>query len=140
MVLCLLGVTHYQDEFRLTILTGSTYLCNSFQASHHRASVDSLRRVFQKYASVVSNGEHYMTPKDFVVRFLRLADEENYNEATVECIARAADTSKDGLISFDEFVAFESLLCTPDALYTLAFEMFDRKGQGCLDFGECILT
>ncbi|TPP57892.1 Calcium-binding mitochondrial carrier protein Aralar1 [Fasciola gigantica] len=77
-----------------------------------------------------------MTPKDFVIRFLHLVDEENYNEATVECLARAADTTKDGLISFDEFVAFEAILCTADAPYMLAFEIFDRKGQGCLDFGE----
>lgn len=40
------------------------------------------------------------------------------------------------LISFDEFVAFEAILCTPDAPYVLAFEIFDRKGQGYLDFGK----
>lgn len=37
-----------------------------------------------------------MTPEDFVVRFLRLVEEKNYNESTVECIARAADTTRDG--------------------------------------------
>ncbi|KAA0199770.1 Solute carrier family 25 (Mitochondrial carrier Aralar) member 12 [Fasciolopsis buskii] len=77
-----------------------------------------------------------MTPEDFVVRFLRLVEEKNYNESTVECIARAADTTRDGLISFDEFVAFEAILCTPDAPYVLAFEIFDRKGQGYLDFED----
>ncbi|VDP94402.1 unnamed protein product [Trichobilharzia regenti] len=38
----------------------------------------------------------YMTPKDFVVRYLHLFDEENYNDSSVACIASAADTAKDG--------------------------------------------
>lgn len=47
-----------------------------------------------------------------------------------------ADTSKDGLISFSEFQAFEGLLCTPDALYKTAFQLFDRKGNGTVAYGE----
>jgi solute carrier family 25 aspartate/glutamate transporter 12/13 len=35
----------------------------------------------------------------------------NYNRRTVELIAGAVDTTKDGLISYEEFVAFEGDLC-----------------------------
>ncbi|KER32177.1 hypothetical protein T265_01787 [Opisthorchis viverrini] len=106
------------------------------EAIPHRANADSLRNVFLKYASVVTNGEHYMTSKDFVIHFLRLIEEQNNNQISVNCLARAADTTKDGLISFDEFLALEALLCTSDALYALAFEIFDSKGRGYLEFED----
>lgn len=50
-------------------------------------------------------------------------------------MAGVADTSKDGLISFAEFQAFEGLLCTPDALYKTAFQLFDTKGDGTVSYG-----
>lgn len=51
-------------------------------------------------------------------------------------MAGIADTSKDGLISFSEFQAFEGLLCAPDALYRTAFQLFDRKGNGSISYGK----
>ena len=42
----------------------------------------------------------------------------NYNKQTVAFIAGAADTTKDGLISFEEFAAFEAVLCACVSLYT----------------------
>lgn len=51
-------------------------------------------------------------------------------------LAGIADTSKDGLISFAEFQAFEGLLCTPDALYKTAFQLFDRQGNGTVSYGK----
>lgn len=40
------------------------------------------------------------------------------------------------LISFQEFVAFESVLCTPDAIFIVAFQLFDRNGNGEVTFGK----
>lgn len=54
-------------------------------------------------------------------------------------LAGIADTSKDGLISFSEFQAFEGLLCTPDALYKTAFQLFDRQGNGTVSYCKFIL-
>lgn len=51
-------------------------------------------------------------------------------------MAGIADTSKDGLISFAEFQAFEGLLCTPDALYKTAFQLFDTKGNGTVSYSK----
>ena len=51
-------------------------------------------------------------------------------------LAGIADTSKDGLISFSEFQAFEGLLCTPDALYKTAFQLFDRQGNGTVSYSK----
>lgn len=40
------------------------------------------------------------------------------------------------LISFQEFLAFESVLCMPDALFIVAFQLFDKTGTGDVSFGE----
>ena len=40
------------------------------------------------------------------------------------------------LISFQEFEAFEAVLCQPDALYRTAFQLFDTNGSGFITFDE----
>ncbi|KAI5107193.1 calcium-binding mitochondrial carrier protein Aralar1 [Silurus meridionalis] len=88
-----------------------------------------------RHASVVDkDGEHFMTPKDFVQNYLGLHTQPNHNPKTVQLIAGVADTTKDGLISFQEFLAFESVLCVPDALYLVAFQLFDKTGTGDISF------
>lgn len=49
-----------------------------------------------QYASVVDDGEHYMTPGDFVQSYLGLHSQPQHNPKTVELIAGVADTTKDG--------------------------------------------
>ncbi|KAK2721465.1 calcium-binding mitochondrial carrier protein Aralar1-like isoform X2 [Artemia franciscana] len=107
-----------------------------FQISNYlkRADTEKLKAVFEKYASTVKNGEKYMTTTDFVRGFLGLYQHLNYNPDAVRVIGSVADTSKDGLISFVEFQAFEGLLCAPDALYQTAFQLFDVDGSGCVTF------
>lgn len=41
-----------------------------------------------------------------------------------------------GLISFDEFSAFEASLCSPDALYLTAFEIFDNNASESITADE----
>lgn len=47
----------------------------------------------------------------------------------------------DRLISFQEFLAFESVLCAPDTLFIVAFQLFDKTGTGAISFGmgQCVL-
>uniref|UniRef100_A0A4W4GW64 EF-hand domain-containing protein n=1 Tax=Electrophorus electricus TaxID=8005 RepID=A0A4W4GW64_ELEEL len=90
----------------------------------------------EKHATVVDkSGEHYMTPQGFVQNFLGLHTQPNHNPQTVQLIAGVADTTKDGLISYQEFLAFESVLCLPDALFIVAFQLFDKTGTGDVSFG-----
>lgn len=49
-----------------------------------------------QYASVVHDGENFMTPKDFVQSYLGLHTQPQHNPKTVELIAGVADTTKDG--------------------------------------------
>ncbi|NWX78652.1 CMC1 protein, partial [Alca torda] len=88
------------------------------------------------YASVEKDGEHYMTPEDFVQKYLGLYTDPHYNPKTVQLLAGVADQTKDGLISFQEFVAFESVLCTPDAIFIVAFQLFDKSGNGEVTFAN----
>ncbi|XP_055847672.1 calcium-binding mitochondrial carrier protein Aralar1 isoform X2 [Episyrphus balteatus] len=101
-----------------------------------RASTDKLKEVFLKYASQQKDGEAYMTSEDFVRKYLGLFTDAAFNDESVRLLAGIADTSKDGLISFAEFQAFEGLLCTPDALYKTAFQLFDRNGNGSVSHAE----
>ncbi|KAG8124928.1 putative Calcium-binding mitochondrial carrier protein [Naja naja] len=78
--------------------------------------------------------QRYMTPEDFVRRYLGLYTEPHYNPKTVDLLAGVADQTKDGLISFQEFLAFESVLCTPDAMFIVAFQLFDKSGNGEVTF------
>ncbi|XP_020512869.1 electrogenic aspartate/glutamate antiporter SLC25A12, mitochondrial [Labrus bergylta] len=103
--------------------------------STKRGDPSELKSIFQKYASVVDkDGEKFMTPGDFVQKYLGLNTQIHHNPKTVQLIAAVADTTKDGLISYQEFLAFESVLCAPDALFIVAFQLFDKTGTGTISF------
>ncbi|KAF6020616.1 SLC25A12 [Bugula neritina] len=62
--------------------------------------------------------------------------EENYNQDTLQLLGHTVDSLCTGYINFDEFQHFEGLLCQPDALYRVAFKIFDRNATGVLSFDE----
>ncbi|KYQ59289.1 Calcium-binding mitochondrial carrier protein Aralar1 [Trachymyrmex zeteki] len=101
-----------------------------------RANTERLHEIFNQYASQEKNGERFMTASDFVRSYLGLYTDADYNPDSVNLLAGIVDTSKDGLISFAEFQAFEGLLCVPDALYKTAFQLFDTNGNGMVAFDE----
>lgn len=101
-----------------------------------RANPESLRPIFERFASRTKDGKKYMTAEDFIRRYLGLYTDENYNRESVRLLASAADTTKDGDISFEEFCAFEAVLCSPDALYLTAFEIFDRNASDSITCDE----
>jgi hypothetical protein len=61
-----------------------------------RADTEALKAVFEKYASVKVDGELYMTDVDFIVKYLHLLPEEDFNKRSVKTLSGALDTSKDG--------------------------------------------
>ncbi|XP_075685569.1 electrogenic aspartate/glutamate antiporter SLC25A12, mitochondrial isoform X2 [Rhinoderma darwinii] len=75
-----------------------------------------------------------MTPSDFVQKYLGLHTELHFNPKTVELLGGVADQTKDGLISFQEFLAFESVLCAPDAMFIVAYQLFDKSGTAEVTF------
>ncbi|XP_011153052.1 calcium-binding mitochondrial carrier protein Aralar1 isoform X4 [Harpegnathos saltator] len=103
-----------------------------------RANTERLHEIFNQYATQEKNGERFMTASDFVRSYLGLYTDADYNPDSVNLLAGIVDTSKDGLISFAEFQAFEGLLCVPDALYKTAFQLFDTNGNGMVAFDEFV--
>ena len=77
-----------------------------------------------------------MTDEDFVVRYLKLLPEKDYNCETLSLLAGVIDSNKDNRISFEEFLDFERRLCHPDALYRTSFQLFDTNGGGSVSFSE----
>uniref|UniRef100_A0A8I5NXY4 EF-hand domain-containing protein n=1 Tax=Papio anubis TaxID=9555 RepID=A0A8I5NXY4_PAPAN len=55
-----------------------------------------LRNIFLQYASTEVDGERYMTPEDFVQRYLGLYNDPNSNPKIVQLLAGVADQTKDG--------------------------------------------
>uniref|UniRef100_A0AAR2KWR7 EF-hand domain-containing protein n=1 Tax=Pygocentrus nattereri TaxID=42514 RepID=A0AAR2KWR7_PYGNA len=101
-----------------------------------RADPAELRSIFLKYASVEKNGEHYMSPEDFVSKFLHAHTDIKLSKEATALLAGVVNQTKNGLISFQEFVAFESVLCAPDALFMVAFQLFDKTGNGVATFDD----
>ncbi|XP_055518385.1 electrogenic aspartate/glutamate antiporter SLC25A13, mitochondrial isoform X2 [Leucoraja erinacea] len=100
------------------------------------ANPDELKTIFIKYATVEKNGERLMSSEDFVKRFLNLRNGMEDNPETVKLLAGAVNQSKTGLITFQEFFSFESVLRTPDALYRVIFQLFDKKGKEAISFDD----
>jgi len=98
-----------------------------------------LRTIFDKYASAEVDGAKFMTDEDFLIKYLGLFPNEGFNENSMTLLSGVLDTSKDKLISFEEFIEFEGRLCVPDALYRTAFQLFDTSGNGTVSFGNIFL-
>uniref|UniRef100_A0A665VC07 Solute carrier family 25 member 13 n=1 Tax=Echeneis naucrates TaxID=173247 RepID=A0A665VC07_ECHNA len=101
-----------------------------------RADPTELKAIFEKYASVKKNDEHFMSAQDFVSRFLHAHTDIRLSDEATKLLAGVVDQKKDGLISFQEFVAFESVLCAPDSLFMVAFLLFDKAGNGVTTFED----
>jgi len=101
-----------------------------------RADTNELREVFDKYAKIEKDGEKYMSPLDFVVDYLGDGNRANLNIETAKLMGSILDTTRDGLISFVEFQAFEALLCQPDSIYKAAFHLFDKNSSGHVTYDE----
>jgi len=103
-----------------------------------RADTDQLRAIFDKYATAKIDGETYMTEEDFLVGYLKFFPEKDYNKDSAKVLCGILDQRKDGVISFNEFAAFEGRLCIPDALYRTAFQLFDTNGNGSVSHDEFV--
>ena len=101
-----------------------------------RADSASLREVFDKYCSVAEAGVNYMTNTDFVLKFLQLLPEQQYDPCTRDILARVIAKNTNDRISFSDFQALEGTLCVPDSLYRITFQIFDHDGAGTITFDK----
>lgn len=94
------------------------------------------RRIFETNAKVVIDGERYLDPDNFVNAIAPKSDSTKIGRAQFAILFRVADSSKRGLVSWDDFTVFETLLKRPDADYWIAFQYFDVDSSGTITFDE----
>lgn len=99
-----------------------------------RADESDLQQVFNKYASSTVYNQKAIKAEDLIQKYLGLLSEKDCNEKSLKILANLVDLNKDGFVTYDEFKAFEELLCSPDVLFKCAFKMFDSKGNGLVSF------
>ncbi|ORY32278.1 putative mitochondrial inner membrane protein [Naematelia encephala] len=95
------------------------------------------RRTFERFATEDVDGKKYLSPGQFIDAIA--PTEEGFSKIRREqysVLFRVADSARRGLIGFEEFVVFETLLKRPDADYQLAFQVFDVDASGTIDFDE----
>ncbi|KAJ7597398.1 mitochondrial inner membrane protein [Mycena floridula] len=93
------------------------------------------RRTFDANAKVV-NGDKYLDQDSFVNAIAPKEDLSRIGRAQFGILFRVADTSKRGLLSWDDFTVFETLLKRPDADYWMAFQYFDVDNSGYISYEE----
>ncbi|KAJ6503253.1 mitochondrial carrier domain-containing protein [Mycena vitilis] len=93
------------------------------------------RRIFDANAKVV-NGEKYLDPESFVNAISPSGDLSRIGRAQFAILFRVADTSRRGLVSWEDFTVFETVLKRPDADYWMAFQYFDVDHSGFIDYNE----
>jgi solute carrier family 25 aspartate/glutamate transporter 12/13 len=82
------------------------------------------RRTFDSNAKLI-NGERFLDPESFVNAIAPTGDLSKIGRAQFAILFRIADTSRRGLVSWDDFTVFETLLKRSDADYWMAFQYFD---------------
>ncbi|KAG7099714.1 hypothetical protein E1B28_001532 [Marasmius oreades] len=93
------------------------------------------RRIFEANAKVVE-GEKYLDQESFVNAIAPRGDLTKIGRAQFSILFRVADTSKRGLISWEDFTVFETVLKRPDADYWIAFQYFDVDSSGFISYDE----
>lgn len=67
----------------------------------------------------------YLDPESFVSAIAPKDDLTKIGRAQYEILFRVADTSRRRLVSWEDFVVFQTVLKRPDADYWMAFQYFD---------------
>ncbi|KAJ3812398.1 mitochondrial carrier domain-containing protein [Lentinula aff. lateritia] len=93
------------------------------------------RRIFDINSKII-NGERYLDPDSFVNAIAPTGDLSKIGKAQFAILFKVADSSKRGLVSWEDFIVFETLLKRPDADYWMAFQFFDVDNSGYIDFDE----
>jgi hypothetical protein len=71
------------------------------------------------------NAPRFLDREQFVNAIAPKGDLTRIGRAQFATLFRVADVSKRGLMSWDDFVVFQTLLKRPDADYYIAFQYFD---------------
>lgn len=88
------------------------------------------------FSCTAYTANRYMDEDQFISAIAPNQDFVKIGRRQYGLLFKVADTKKRGLVSFDDFVAFETLLKQPDAEFRVAFAVFDVDADGELSFDE----
>ncbi|KAI0715020.1 mitochondrial carrier [Earliella scabrosa] len=94
------------------------------------------RRTFDANAQTVVDGQKYLNSEQFVNAIAPKSDLSKIARSQFATLFRVADANKRGLLSWDDFVVFETILKRPDADYWIAFQYFDVDESGTITYDE----
>ncbi|OAX44927.1 mitochondrial carrier [Rhizopogon vinicolor AM-OR11-026] len=131
-----ISTVHCDADGASSSLTGSALKSVRSVVAAPENELKRWRRVFEANAKVVIDGEKYLDPDSFVNAIAPKDDSTKIGRAQFAILFRVADSSKRGLVSWDDFTVFETLLKRPDADYWIAFKYFDVDNSGTITFDE----
>jgi solute carrier family 25 aspartate/glutamate transporter 12/13 len=139
-----IDTVHCDADVASSSLTGSALKGVRSVVAAPENEMKRWRRIFEANAKVVIDGEkyimnhfktiryladcsddRYLDPDSFVNAIAPKTDSTKIGRAQFAILFRVADSSKRGLVSWDDFTVFETLLKRPDADYWIAFQYFD---------------
>eukprot|EP00696_Hemimastix_kukwesjijk_P011864 gnl/Hemi2/24880_TR8366_c0_g1_i1.p1 gnl/Hemi2/24880_TR8366_c0_g1~~gnl/Hemi2/24880_TR8366_c0_g1_i1.p1 ORF type:complete len:394 (-),score=68.50 gnl/Hemi2/24880_TR8366_c0_g1_i1:180-1361(-) len=104
--------------------------------------LSSPEKVFNYFARVRKGNKLYMTLDDFTRAIIphhydaANPHKDRHKNKPLPACFQTADSDGDGLISFEEYLFFITLLSIPLPSLTVAFQMMDTDGNGTLDQSE----
>ncbi|KAG8737305.1 mitochondrial aspartate-glutamate transporter agc1 [Ceratobasidium sp. 414] len=93
------------------------------------------KRSFEAYAKDL-HGQKFLDKDSFINAIAPKEDFSRIHRDQFGILFRVADSSRRGLVSWDDFVVFETMLKRPDADYWIAFQYFDVDSSGTITFDE----
>ncbi|KAF8594747.1 mitochondrial carrier [Ceratobasidium sp. AG-I] len=93
------------------------------------------KRSFEAYAKD-ANGQKFLDKDSFINAIAPKEDFSRIHRDQFGILFRVADSARRGLVSWDDFVVFETMLKRPDADYWIAFQYFDVDSNGTITFDE----
>ena len=87
-----------------------------------KSQSDSIARRLPSLTTYVTR---FLDQENFVNAISPKGDLTKIGRAQFALLFRVADTTKRGLVSWEDFTVFETLLKRPDADYWMAFQYFD---------------
>ncbi|KAH8120028.1 mitochondrial carrier [Phellopilus nigrolimitatus] len=94
------------------------------------------RKTFEANAKVSVGNEKFLDRDSFVHAIAPKDDISKLGRAQFSVLFKVADGSKRGMVSWDDFAVFQTLLKRPDADYWIAFKYFDVDSSGTITFNE----
>ncbi|TFK30949.1 mitochondrial carrier [Coprinopsis marcescibilis] len=131
----LFPTTVHGDSDASTSLTASALKTVRTAVTIPESELKRWRRTFDANSKAV-NGDKFLDPEGFVNAIAPKEDLAKIGRNQFAILFRIADASRRGLVSWEDFVVFETVLKRPDADYWMAFQYFDVDHSGYIDYEE----